>query len=339
MSAFHQFASASEMTALGPPPRVSLGLPVYNGERYLVETLDAILAQTWDDFELIIVDNASTDATPAIANRYVAADPRVRYYRHATNIGAAPNFNRAFALSRGTYFKWCAHDDRFTPDYLARSVAVLDAQPDVVLCCSQVAIINESGRVIGAYRVQLPELTDPRPHRRFGAFITRSPACFQVFGLFRRDVLAATPLIGSFLGADKALVAEICLRGRVYEIPEPLFFSRQHARRSVKLARPQLIGWFDTSRRGHRVLPHWQLLRAYAEAVRRVPLSPAERRRCRAWLWLWAGQHGARLLFDPIGAVAPGLWDALWRLDQRLFRPRGYSPRYFHYDEADPPPS
>lgn len=338
MSAFHQFPSSSpERTAGGP--RVSLGLPVYNGERYLAEALDAILAQTFGDFEVIIVDNASTDATPAIARRYVAADPRVRYYRNGTNIGAAPNFNRAFALSRGVYFKWCAHDDRFTPDYLARSVAVLDAQPDVVLCSSQVAILNEAGRVIGAYLVQLPELADPRPHRRFGTFITRSPACFQVFGLFRRDVLAATPLIGSFLGADKALVAETCLRGRVYEIPEPLFCSRQHARRSVKLARPQLIGWFDTSRRGHRVLPHWQLLRAYAGAVARVPLAPAERRRCRFWLGLWAGRNWARLLFDPIGAVAPGLWDALWRLDQRLFRPRGYSPRYFRYDEADPPPS
>lgn len=337
MPVFDQFPSPSaESTA---EPRVSLGFPVHNGERYLAEALDAILAQTFTDFEVVIVDNASTDATPAIAARYAAADPRVRYHRNETNIGAAPNFNRAFALSRGTYFKWCAHDDRIAPDYLARCVAVLEAEPDVVLCCSRVAIINEVGRVIGAYLVRLPELADPRPHRRFGAFITRSPACFQVFGLFRRDVLAATPLIGSFLGSDKALIAEICLRGRVHEIPEALFFSRQHARRSVKLARPQLIGWFDTSRRRQRVLPHWQLLRAYAAAVARVPLPPDERRRCRVQLarWVLVNRHWARLLFDPVAALAPGLWDALWRLDQRLFRPRGYSPRYFRYDEPDSP--
>ncbi len=318
-------------------PRVSIGLPVYNGEHYVAQALDAILAQTFTDFEVIIVDNASTDRTRAIGESYCARDARLRYYRNEANIGAAPNFNRAFALATGAYFKWCAHDDLITSDYLARCVEVLDREPAVALCCSQVQIIDENSQVVGAYIVRLPALAATEPHRRFGVFIRFSPACFQVFGLFRASVLAQTSLIGSHLGSDKTLIAETCLRGQIYEIPEPLFFSRQHPQRSVKLARQRLAGWFDAANEGRRLLPHWQKLSEYARVVGRAPLSAHERWSCYLQLPLWvlANKHWARLLFDPIMAVAPGLWDALWRLGQRFSRPRGYFPRYFRYFDQE----
>ena len=103
----------AEMATDGP--RVSIGLPVYNGDNYLAETLDSILAQTFTDFELIISDNGSTDRTEAICRRYAAQDHRVRYVRNPSNLGAARNYKRAFELARGEYFKWNGHDDPLAP--------------------------------------------------------------------------------------------------------------------------------------------------------------------------------------------------------------------------------
>src|SRR5262245_31427219 len=117
-------------------PRVSLGLPVYNGEGFLRQALDSILAQTFEDFELIISDNSSTDSTPAICHDYKAADARIRYLRNESNRGVAWNHNRVFALSTGEYFKWCAADDLIAPEYLSACLGRLEAEPDAVLCYS-----------------------------------------------------------------------------------------------------------------------------------------------------------------------------------------------------------
>src|ERR1700737_2789384 len=92
-------------------PRVSIGLPVYNGERYLRFAIDSLLEQDYINFELIISDNASTDATQAICQEFADKDPRVRYYRNQTNLGASGNYDRVFELARGDLFKWAAHDD------------------------------------------------------------------------------------------------------------------------------------------------------------------------------------------------------------------------------------
>ena len=99
-------------------PRVSIGLPVYYGEQFLTEALDAILTQTFDDFEVIICDNASTDRTAEISQAYAARDPRISYRRNRVNVGAMRNFNLAFRLSRGAYFKWWAADDLCMPTFL-----------------------------------------------------------------------------------------------------------------------------------------------------------------------------------------------------------------------------
>src|SRR5438552_4723426 len=105
-----------------PKPRVSIGLPVYNAENYLVEALDSILAQTFTDFELIISDNASTDRTREICKYYESSDARVHYYCNETNIGGARNANLTFKLARGQYFRWAADDDVCAPTLLEKSV-------------------------------------------------------------------------------------------------------------------------------------------------------------------------------------------------------------------------
>src|SRR5262245_57216615 len=92
-------------------PRVSIGLPVYNGAKYLAEAIDSLLEQTFSDFELIISDNGSTDATPAICEEYAAKDGRIRFLRQEINRGLAWNWNCVLEESRGAYFKWAACDD------------------------------------------------------------------------------------------------------------------------------------------------------------------------------------------------------------------------------------
>src|SRR4051794_25259685 len=116
-------------------PKVSIGLPVYNGEAFLAEAVESLLAQTFTDFEILLVDNASTDRTQEICRAFAARDPRVKYHRNETNIGGGPNWNRAYDLtpSDSTYFKWAAHDDRHAPDFLARCVEALDRDPGLAL--------------------------------------------------------------------------------------------------------------------------------------------------------------------------------------------------------------
>ena len=126
-------------------PRLSIGLPVYNGERYLAEAFDCFLAQSFQDFEIIICDNASTDRTAEICRSYAQRDPRLRYYRNEKNLGAIPNFNRVFELSRSRFFKWAAHDDLYHPRYIETCIRILDENPDVILAHSKTAFVDDRG--------------------------------------------------------------------------------------------------------------------------------------------------------------------------------------------------
>ena len=128
-------------------PTVSIGLPVYNGGNYIRDVLDSILSN-FNDFELIISDNASTDNTRAICRSYAEKDSRIRYHRNEENLGAAWNFNQVFHLARGKYFQWACHDDVWTSTLLERYVQVLDQMSDVVLCYSKTAYIDEHGKPI-----------------------------------------------------------------------------------------------------------------------------------------------------------------------------------------------
>jgi len=126
-------------------PRLSIGLPVFNGERYLSQAISCFLEQTFGDFELIICDNASSDGTQQIGLGYAAQDSRVRYYRNERNLGAIANFNRTVALARGPLFKWAAHDDIYASSYLEKCIDMLDTNPDVVPAHSDCAFIGENG--------------------------------------------------------------------------------------------------------------------------------------------------------------------------------------------------
>jgi len=133
------------MHSADKPPRVGVGLPVRNGEATLPRTLDSLLSQTFDAFEIVVVDNFSTDRTQEICLAYADKDPRVRYHRNEENIGQIANFNRAYELSRGEYFRWVGCNDWWEPTYFQRCVEALDRQPSAVLVTCYQAHYDDNG--------------------------------------------------------------------------------------------------------------------------------------------------------------------------------------------------
>ena len=125
-------------------PRVSIGLPVYNGDNYLKEAIESLLFQTFEDFELLISDNASTDQTGNICRRFAEQDQRIKYVRNVENLGLTRNFNQVFTLSVGEYFKWADHDEVFLAAFLLRCVELLDQ-----LLCYARTIPTDAKRHLG----------------------------------------------------------------------------------------------------------------------------------------------------------------------------------------------
>jgi glycosyltransferase involved in cell wall biosynthesis len=278
-----------------PAPLVSLGLPVYNGENYLRQALDSLLAQTYPAWEVILSDNGSTDSTPDICAAYAARDGRVRYYRQGANMGASWNHNFVFALARGPLFRWTAHDDVCSPDLLEKSVAALQAHPEAVLCHPRTRVIGPGGELLYDYRVRL-RTDSPRVEERFHDLICLDHSCFEVFGVVRASHLRRTPLLAPFVGADRNLLAELALMGPFLEIPEYLFFRRDHpdtSTRKYPLA-SQRLAWFRDAPRSARH-PTFRRGYAYLRSVVRAPLPPRERLACLRVLAKWTGQRAASL--------------------------------------------
>jgi glycosyltransferase involved in cell wall biosynthesis len=268
---------------------VSIGLPVYNGERYLAQAIESLLVQSFTDFELIISDNASTDGTERICRQYADRDRRIHYSRNGRNIGAAGNYNRVFELSNGKYFKWAAHDDVCAPQYLERCVEVLEADASIVLCYTKTTIIDDSGTTVEQSEDRF-HLSSASPSERLRDCFLAGSWIFQpVFGIIRRETLERTPLIANYVGSDLVLLARLALSGRVHEVPEHLFFRREHVKRSGNLPPDKFVKWWNPENRALLYLPNWRRFFEYLRAVRDAALPLGE-----AWVsygyvmrWLW----------------------------------------------------
>ncbi|MFN8512989.1 MAG: glycosyltransferase [Chloroflexia bacterium] len=145
------------MTDAAAPPAVSIVLPVHNGQRYLREALDGCLAQTFTDWELIVVDDASTDGTPAIIAEYAARDPRIRRLRNETNLRLPASLNAGFAQARGRYFTWTSDDNIHRPEALERLVAALETDPSLDLVYAHTTTIDEGGNSVGQEPIAPPD--------------------------------------------------------------------------------------------------------------------------------------------------------------------------------------
>lgn len=274
-------------------PRVSIGLPIYNGEPFLRQALDSLLSQTYTDFELVISDNASTDRTAKICAAYTARDSRVHYHRNAQNIGVDRNFNRTVELSEGEYFRWAAADDLCAPTLLERCVEILDARQDVVLCYPKSRYIDDQGGFLRDYEDNL-HIELPQPHKRFASYLRNIDMCNAVFGLIRSSVLRQTKLYGSYSDSDIVYLGELALYGSFYELPEVLFFRRMHpgiAVRKYPSAHERMV--MSEPALGDKLsFPHWKVFGGFLSAIHRAPLSWTERLLCYLKMRIWLDRRG-----------------------------------------------
>jgi glycosyltransferase involved in cell wall biosynthesis len=297
-----------------PPsnPLISVGLAVYNGEKYLCQAIESILAQTCADFELILSDNASTDATAEICRSCAARDSRIRYSRNATNIGGANNENLTFRLARGRYFRWAAHDDLMAPRCLEACVDVLESEPEVVLAYTGLVTIDGEG--VEHDRVLPGKGLASRPSQRFFDLFTLSHDCETSYGLVRSEALRATDLQLNYTDSDRTLLAELALRGRFHQVPEYLFYKRYHPAMSTQQYSDWRgrMAWFTGAGARASGSPYWMQLAHYLRIIRRTPLGGVERARCYALMVWWVARHKRwlELLRDLPSALRPAAANA-----------------------------
>jgi glycosyltransferase involved in cell wall biosynthesis len=294
---------------MAPRPRLTIGLPVYNGGRYLREALESLLAQTFRNFVLVISDNASTDDTQAICEEYARRDGRIRYSRQTENRGASWNFRHVFECAQTEYFKWSCHDDICLPEFVERCIEVLDRDPGISLCFSRSSLINEFGQLISPYANRcLPTMSSA--HERLSEVLSRLGLCHMQFGVVRTAVLRRTSLIADHPGADRIMIAQLALLGRFHEVPECLFQRRDHPSMSGRAhaTAKALAAWYNPSGRHKWKLLKWRVLASLSTSIVRGDLSLCEKLLCELrlvrwcrWQWevmlreLWAARE---MLFD-----------------------------------------
>ena len=277
-------------------PRLSIGLPVYNGEKYLAESLDALLGQSYEDFELIISDNASTDSTGDICRRYEKQDSRVRYFRQPRNIGLAPNHNFVVEQARGELFKWASNDDLYARDLLERCVDALDEYPDVVLAHSWTAMVDGSGTVTKAFEYPL-DTASPRAPERFRSLLFDSGGDDD-YGVIRTDVLRRTAMQDSYHHADRTIIAEIAPVRPVLPGSGLAVLPARPPRRAERACPTMRRRCANMDPRRADPLRHpavrlyGEYIWAYIAAIRRAPLSAADRRECYRHLAQWLATRG-----------------------------------------------
>lgn len=291
-------------------PLVTIGLAVYNGERFIAQAIESVLGQTFDDFRLIISDNASTDGTADICRRFVRQDARVDYHRNDTNIGMPGNYNLVFGMSRSKYFRWATADDYTSADMLAHAVEVMDSDPSLALCYPRAYFVDVDGRELGRWEGDLHLLQDD-PVERFEMAVQGITRVHHHLGLMRSSMMRRTGLLGKHVSSDVGFVAEMSLYGKFFQIPEYQFYRRMHEHSS---------SWATTderhqARRYHasdvnrvpfkQFRMHWSLI----QSVRRSPLGFRDRARAYRLIGRWARWNRGKLARDLV-------WEARVLMDR-----------------------
>ena len=285
-------------------PLVSVGIPVFNGERFVSESVQSILDQDYPNLEVIISDNGSTDSTPEILRGFSERDDRIRLFTHAENRGATWNFNFVFSRGQGGLFKWATHDDLCAPSFIRECVSALESTPGAVLAYPRASIIDEHGSVIrefpgAGFGCEVDRL------ERVRSMLSRESGCFEICGVIRRDALSATRMLGRYAGADRVLLFELGVSGRFVEVEKRLFFYRRHEAQSVSRHRDprERSRWFDSQAPEGGVFPYWRVLREHIGVIhRRWPREG----RLRAYVLLihWLRNHYRALTRE----VMRGAW-------------------------------
>jgi glycosyltransferase involved in cell wall biosynthesis len=267
-------------------PTVSIGLPVYNGEAFMERALDSILKQDFEDFELVISDNASTDGTGGICETYARGDKRIRYFRSETNCGVNPNHDRVFELSEGEYFMWAAHDVEWLAGLLRRCVQVMQGAPTSVVLVYPRCEVVQNGQILPFDERSSIESKDRRSYRRLETVVRHVYMVNQLYGLMKADALRKTRLNGCYASSDFVLLAELAMLGEIWEIPEVLLRRRIDSDRGTAAVchdRQAWQAWLNP--KGGSAKDAWlqyrgRLALEYVRAAWHVPLKPSEKVMC-----------------------------------------------------------
>lgn len=199
-------------------PKISVILPVYNGEKYLKAAIESVLSQTCQHFELIIIDDCSTDASREIAQRYTSLDRRISYHRNDTNLKLPKALNKGFSKANGDYWTWTSCDNLYLPDALEKMTRALENHPDVGLVYSSMQIIDESNKFNGFVHA------GPANHLIFRNVVG---ACF----LYRRSIAERLgPYDPSlFLCEDYEYWLRIASVSKIHAIDDCLYHYRRHS--------------------------------------------------------------------------------------------------------------
>jgi len=201
-------------------------MPVFNGEKYIRKALDSLLAQTFQDFEIVISDNASTDATLEICQEYAARDKRIRVYHNERNLGMCRNFRTVYEKRRGRYFAWAGDHDVWHPEWIQSLVSALDEDPEVVLAYPIAVAISANDELL-PMRWPRYETVGLSKMERIRAACTRmSGAGNMVYGLFRSSVIAKCGVYPDFTAPDRLLLLEASVYGTFKQIPRELWYRR-----------------------------------------------------------------------------------------------------------------
>jgi glycosyltransferase involved in cell wall biosynthesis len=207
-------------------PLVSVGIPVFNGEKNLARALDSILNQSYSNLEIIVSDNASNDGTRGICEEYVRRDSRIRYIRQNKNIGAPRNWNAVVHEASGVYFKWASANDYCAPTMIEKCVEVLNGDPGVVLCYGRTQLVDKDERPIEVYDLE-SSYTQDRPSDRFLLISRQISLNNMQCGVSRLEALRHTRLDRLYPSGDIALISELALYGRFRMLPDILLYRRQ----------------------------------------------------------------------------------------------------------------
>ena len=266
-------------------PLVSIGLPVFNGADFLEYALDTLLSQSYQNIEVIVCDNASTDETQSIVERYCRNDERVKYHRHEKNLGAAFNFNSTFHMSSGEYFRWAAHDDIVHENCIEQSVIAMESDDSICLVHPLTGQIDENGDITGHQYTGIDSMIpeSATASEQYRILIQERGAWVRIFGLIRSSVLRSTALFDNYVGSDLTLIGELGLNGKVHDIDSVLFWRREHAQTSTtgkyKVRRRRLSFW-DTSKNPRIALPEWRLNTEMLRSVTRQKIPLSRKIRC-----------------------------------------------------------
>lgn len=276
--------------------KVVIGLPVYNGQKYLGAAIESHLSQSFGDFDLVISDNGSTDATPDICAGYASKDARIKFLRSPENRGILWNHRRVFEAvdSPNQYFRWAGADDIMEPGLLQAMVEVLNLRPEVEAVVPDTKNIDEHGQVIGSMARTL-DLQSTDVFERAHDVLVANYQHVIAYGLLRASTLRLMRTGPNYIGWDPIFVWELALRGQMVQLAGPVLLRRFHAGSisRVKTAK-EMRKWVEPTSKAGMGLPHWTWAYERARALMACPLSAHDRFRigallARATLW----QRGA----------------------------------------------